>query len=250
MLVRQLHPEISTVAHVEDILRLPTKKALEDKQEERNLKRRKRPSVNAIGERVNEGRVLNNEARLRILQRHDAQADEEIKAKESRRVDKSRRRSDEFSVSLKCFKLGIIDWNPDSKESANKDLTMANFKDFMNHEEVNLLRAVKADNKVGTLQGLTRDKISDSLVARVKYDKEGDRFEINDDVEEHNDDDFNDEWISASGPEREYMGRSFVDVAVGEEDEYKHGKVVDVVERDSFNGLSHCLRQCERVAPS
>ena len=145
MLVRQLHPEISTVAHVEDILRLPTKKALEDKQEERNLKRRKRPSVNAIGERVNEGRVLNNEARLEILQRHDAQADEEIKAKESRRVDKSRRRRGEFSVSLKRFKLGIIDWNPDSKESANKDLTMANFKDFINHEEVNLSRAVKVD---------------------------------------------------------------------------------------------------------
>ena len=140
--------------------------------------------------------VLNDEARLEILQRHDTQVEEENKAKEARRVDKSRRRRDEFSVSLKCFKLGIIDWNPDSKESANKDLTMANFKDFMNHEEVNLLRAVKADNKVGTLQGLIRDKISDSLVARVKYDKEGDRFEINDDVEEcsDDDDDFNDEY--------------------------------------------------------
>ena len=53
----------------------------------------------------------------------------------------------------------------------NKDLTMANLKDFMNHEEVNLLRAVKADNKVGTLQGLTRDKISDSLVARESMTK-------------------------------------------------------------------------------
>ena len=114
---------------------------------------------------------------------------------------------------------------------------MANFKDFINHEEVNLSRAVKVDNGVGTLQGLTRDKISDSLVARVKYDKEGDRFEINDDVEECSDDDFNDEWISASGPEREYIGRSFDDVAVGEEDKYKHGKVVDVVESDSFNGV-------------
>ena len=108
--------------------------------------------------------VLNDEARLEILQRHDTQVEEENKAKEARRVDKSRRRRDEFSVSLKCFKLGIIDWNPDSK-NANKDLTMANFKGFMNHEEVNLLRVVKAGNKVGTLQGLTRDKISDSLVA-------------------------------------------------------------------------------------
>ena len=60
---------------MEDILRLPTKKALEDK---RNLKRRKRPSVNAIGERVNEGRVLNDEARLEILQHHDTQVEEEI----------------------------------------------------------------------------------------------------------------------------------------------------------------------------
>ena len=67
------------------------------------------------------------------------------KAREARRVDKSRRRRDEFSVSLKRFKLGIIDWNPDSKENANKDLTMANFKDFINHEEVNLSRAVKVD---------------------------------------------------------------------------------------------------------
>ena len=46
---------------------------------------------------------------------------------------------------------------------------MAYLKEFINHEEVNLLRAMKADNGVGTLQGLTRDKISDSLVlvARV-----------------------------------------------------------------------------------
>ena len=72
---------------MEDILRLPTKKALEDKREERNLKRRKRPSVNAIGERVNEGRVLNDEARLEILQRHGTQVEEENKAKEARRVD-------------------------------------------------------------------------------------------------------------------------------------------------------------------
>ena len=79
---------------------------------------------------------------------------------------------------MKCFKLGIIDWNPDSKESTNKDLTMANFKDFINHEEVNLSRAVKVDNGVGTLQGLTRDKISDSLVARVRYNKSNDHFEI------------------------------------------------------------------------
>ena len=37
---------------------------------------------------------------------------------------------------------------------------------------------MKADNKVGTLQGLTRDKISDSLVSRVKYDKEGARRDL------------------------------------------------------------------------
>ena len=151
---------------------------------------------------------------------------------------KSRRRRDEFSVSLKCFKLGIIDWNPDSKENANKDLTMANFKDFINHEEVNLSRAVKVDNGVGTLQGLTRDKISDSLVARVRYNKSNDHFEIDANVEERSsDDDFNDEWISASGPEREYIGRTFIDVTVGEEDEFKHGKVVEVVECDSFEGV-------------
>ena len=91
----------------------------------------------------------------------------------ARRVDKSRRRRDEFSVSLKCFKLGIIDWNPDSKENANKDLTMANFKDFINHEEVNLSRAVKVDNGVGTLQGLQKSNsnanarpISSHLISR------------------------------------------------------------------------------------
>ena len=92
--------------------------------------------MNAIGERVNEGRVLNDEARLEILQRHDTQVEEENKAKEARRVDKSRRRRDEFSVSLKCFKLGIIDWNPDSKENANKDLMMANqFIQFIESSE-------------------------------------------------------------------------------------------------------------------
>ena len=43
--------------------------------------------MNAIGERVNEGRVLNDEARLEILQRHGTQVEEENKAKEARRVD-------------------------------------------------------------------------------------------------------------------------------------------------------------------
>ena len=57
-----------------------------------------------------------------------------------------------------------------------------------------------------------------------------DRFEINDDVEECNsDEDFLKDWISASGPEGEYIGRAFVDVVVKEEDDLKHGKVVDVV---------------------
>ena len=69
--------------------------------------RRRGPGVNAIEERVSEGRVLNDEARLEKLRRHDAQVEEESKAREARRVDKSRRRRDEFSVSLKCFKLGI-----------------------------------------------------------------------------------------------------------------------------------------------
>tara|TARA_A100001015_G_C14974877_1_gene706793 strand:- start:1135 stop:1446 length:312 start_codon:yes stop_codon:yes gene_type:complete len=55
------------------------------------------------------------------------------------------------------------------------------------------------------------------------------------DVEERSDDDFDDEWISASGPERERIGRSFVDVVVGEEDEYKRGKVVDAAKSDSFD---------------
>ena len=42
--------------------------------------------------------------------------------------------------------------------------------------------------------------------------------------------------------DREYIGRSFVGVAVGEEDEYTRGKVVDVVKSDSFNSVhfQHC----------
>ena len=53
----------------------------------------------------------------------------------------------------------------------------------MSHDEVNLLRAAKADDNVGASQGLTRDETSDSLVARVKRNKEGDRLEANDDAE-------------------------------------------------------------------
>ena len=55
--------------------------------------------------------------------------------------------------------------------------------------------------------------------------------------ERSSDDDFNNEWISASGPKREYIGRTFIDVTVGEEDEFKHGEVVEVVECDSFEGV-------------
>ena len=67
--------------------------------------------MNAIEERVNEGRVLNDEARLEKLRRHVAQVEEESKDREARRLHKSRRRMDEFSVSLKRFQLGIIDWS-------------------------------------------------------------------------------------------------------------------------------------------
>ena len=52
---------------------------------------------------------------------------------------------------------------------------MANFKEFINHEEVHLSRAV---NKVGTLQGLIRGKISDFLAARTKRNKEERRWLI------------------------------------------------------------------------
>ena len=55
--------------------------------------------------------------------------------------------------------------------------------------------------------------------------------------ERSSDDDFNNEWISASGPKREYIGRTSIDVTVGEEDEFGRGEVVEVVERDSFEGV-------------
>ena len=51
--------------------------------------------MNAIEERVNEGRVLNDEARLEKLRRRVAQVEEESKAREARRVDKSRRREED-----------------------------------------------------------------------------------------------------------------------------------------------------------
>ena len=80
--------------------------------------------------------------------------------------------------------------------------------------------------------------ISDSLVARVKYNRVYDRFEIDTNVEEcSSDDNFNDEWIIVSGHECEYIDSTFFDVAVGEEDEFKYGKNVDVVKNDTFNGV-------------
>ena len=56
--------------------------------------------MNAIEERVNEGRVLNDEARLEKLRRHVAQVEEESKAREVRRVDKSRRRFRQLGTLL------------------------------------------------------------------------------------------------------------------------------------------------------
>ena len=87
---------------------------------------------------------------------------------------------------------------------------------FMNHE-INLLWAVllKVDNRVGTLRGLTGDKVPDSLVARAKYNKDIDCYEINTNLEEcSSDDDVNDWWIRVNGPECGYIGRTFVDIAV------------------------------------
>mgnify|MGYP006237800091 CR=1 FL=1 len=87
---------------------------------------------------------------------------------------------------------------------------------FMNHE-INLLWAVllKVDNRVGTLRGLTGDKVPDSLVARAKYNKDIICYEINTNLEEcSSDDDVNDWWIRVNGPERGYIGRTFVDIAV------------------------------------
>ena len=52
---------------------------------------------------------------------------------------------------------------------------------------------LKVDNIVGTLRGLTGDKVPDSLVARAKYNKDIDCYEINANLEEcSSDDDVND----------------------------------------------------------
>ena len=100
------------------------------------------------------------------------------RAKEDQKVDKTRRRRDEYRLSLTCFRLGIIDRNPDSKGNANKDLTVANLKDFMVHKDIQLVKAVKRDGGIGTLQKLVRANISDPLIARVNYDKETGEFYI------------------------------------------------------------------------
>lgn len=116
------------------------------------------------------------------------------------------------NMKLNCCKLEIMNWN--AAIGTHKTY------EFMYHEEVvTFLRAVDVDDRVGTLQGLTRDKISDSLGARVKYDKSKDRFETD------------------------------ADVTVGEEDEVKHGKVVEVVECDSLEYYNHkrCPVQPRRV---
>ena len=74
---------------------------------------------------------------------------------------------------------------------------------------------MKVDNRVGTLRGLTGDKVPDSLVGRAKYNKDIDCYEINTNLEERSsDDDVNDRWIRVNGPERGYIGRTFVDIAV------------------------------------
>ena len=74
---------------------------------------------------------------------------------------------------------------------------------------------MKVDDRVGTLQWLTGDKVPDSLVARAKYNEDIDCYEINANLEERSsDDDVDDRWIRANGPERGYIGRTFVDVAV------------------------------------
>ena len=52
---------------------------------------------------------------------------------------------------------------------------------------------LKVDNRVGTLRGLTGDKVPDSLVARAKYNEDVDCYEINANLEERSsDDDVND----------------------------------------------------------
>ena len=110
---------------------------------------------------------------------------------------------------------------------------IANFKNYMSHEEIDKLHhAVKVDNKVGTLQGLTRDKISDSLVARVNCCKDS---EIS--LKCSSDDDLDSQRIIVSGPEREYIGRTCLDITIGEDDDFKYGKVVELVKRNSFNSI-------------
>jgi hypothetical protein len=104
------------------------------------------------------------------------------------------------NMKLNCCKLEIMNWN--AAIGTHKTY------EFMYHEEVvTFLRAVDVD------------KISDSLGARVKYDKSKDRFETD------------------------------ADVTVGEEDEVKHGKVVEVVECDSLEYYNHkrCPVQPRRV---
>ena len=71
-----LEAGLSTVANVQDLLRLPGKEGLQEKQSERNAKKKKGPSVNKQGERVNKGRVLNTKARMKHLKAHNTEEEE------------------------------------------------------------------------------------------------------------------------------------------------------------------------------
>ena len=104
---------------------------------------KKGPSVNKLREKANKDRVLGTVTRMEHLKAYITEEENNDRTKEDRRVDKSRRRRDEYGVSLKCFQLGNIDWNPDSKENAHKNLTVANFKEFVVHRDIQLVKAVK-----------------------------------------------------------------------------------------------------------
>ena len=92
------------------------------------------------------------------------------------------------------------------RENANKDPIVAILRDIMKHEDIQLVKAVKRDDGIYISQKLARDNVSDSLITRVKFDKETSELNIDNEVDKDSDYGFDDIWVVEEESEREHIG--------------------------------------------
>jgi len=153
------------VSSIKHLLRVPTKEDIIEQQEDQEA-RRKRPNVNALGEKVSEPKILNTQAR--IDQGHIVDAEKQIVAqeKEDRQLANELKHVSEFDDLIQlAFDNNLVEDNPGSRKWHGKVLTIKQLLDLAAAKGWDAMHKAETNKALKTL---TRDKIAEYLLSKCE----------------------------------------------------------------------------------